>query len=59
MDGKKLVAIGQPAPALRANQSMVFTTPFKPVKKHTYTVTATANDPNGHTETVLATLKAI
>jgi hypothetical protein len=29
------------------------------VKKHTYTVTVTANDPNGHTETVKATLKAI
>jgi hypothetical protein len=29
------------------------------VKNHTYTITATANDPNGHTETVVAQLKAI
>jgi hypothetical protein len=58
-DGSRTVAVAQPAVALRANQSLVFPTTFKPVKKHTYTVTATANDPNGHTETVKATLKAI
>ena len=44
---------------LRANQSLVFPATFTPVKKHTYTITVTANDPNGHTETVVATLKAI
>ena len=40
-------------------RSLVFPMTFTPVKKHTYTVTVTANDPNGHTETVKATLKAI
>jgi hypothetical protein len=38
---------------------MVFTTPLKPVKTHTYTVTATAYNPTAPSETVLATLKAI
>ncbi len=58
-DGKKPVAVAQPAAALRANQSLTFSTTFKPVKKHTYTITATANDPNGHSETVVTQLKAI
>jgi len=58
-DGSKSVAVGQPAGPLRANQSLVFPASFTPVKKHTYTITATANDPNGHTETVVAQLKAI
>ncbi|HST13275.1 MAG TPA: DUF5722 domain-containing protein [Gaiellaceae bacterium] len=59
VDGSKTIAVAQPATGLRANQSLVFPTTFKPVKKHTYTITATANDPNGHTETVVAQLKAI
>jgi Cellulase (glycosyl hydrolase family 5) len=58
-DGSKIIAIGQPAEALRANQALVFPAAFTPVKKHTYTITATANDPHGHTETVVAMLKAI
>ena len=56
---QKPVAVAQPAEPLRANQSLVFPVSFTPVKKHTYTVTVTANDPNGHTETVVAQLKAI
>ena len=59
VDGSKTVAVSQPAEALRANQSLVFPTAFTPVKKHTYTITVTANDPNGHSETVVAQLKAI
>ncbi len=58
-DGKKPVAVAQPAEPLRANQSLVFPASFTPVKKHTYTITVTANDPNGHTETVVAQLTAI
>jgi hypothetical protein len=58
-DGTKPVAVAQPAVALRANQSLVFPATFTPVKKHTYTITVTANDPNGHSETVVAQLKAI
>ena len=58
-DGKKTVAVAQPAVALRGNQTLVFPTTFKPVKNHLYTVKAIANDPNGHSETVVAQLKAI
>jgi hypothetical protein len=58
-DGNKDVAHAQPAVALRANQTLVFPTTFKPVKGHTYTVKAIGNDPNGHSETVFAQLKAI
>jgi hypothetical protein len=59
MDGKRLVAVSQPALPLRANQSLSIPLTFKPVKGHTYTVTVNANDPNGHTETRVASLKAI
>ena len=31
---------------------------FKPVKKHTYTVTVVANESGGHDETQTATLRA-
>ncbi|MGN6796553.1 MAG: cellulase family glycosylhydrolase [Gaiellaceae bacterium] len=58
-DGTKPVGVAQPAVPLRANQSLLVPLSFTPVKKHTYTVTVTANDPNGHTETVVAQLKAI
>ena len=58
-DGARTVAVAQPTAPLRANQSLVFTAAFTPVKKHTYTVTVTANDPNGHSETRVATLTAI
>jgi cellulase (glycosyl hydrolase family 5) len=46
------VADGQPTALVRPDQSVLFTPPFKAVKGQTYTVTATANDINGHTETV-------
>ena len=58
-DGSRTVVVAQPAVPLRANQSLVFPATFTPVKKHTYTITVTANDPNGHSETRVATLKAI
>ena len=58
-DGKKPVMVAQPAMPLRANQSLTFPATFTPVKKHTYTIIAEANDPNGHSETVVAQLKAI
>ena len=58
-DGKSFVTSGQPAVPMRANQSLGVPLVFTPKKKHTYTVTVIANDPNGHTETRVATLKAI
>ncbi|HET7129039.1 MAG TPA: cellulase family glycosylhydrolase [Gaiellaceae bacterium] len=58
-DGSRLVAVSQPALPLRANQSLSIPLDFKPVKKHTYTVTVDANDPNGHSETKIASLKTI
>ena len=59
VDGSKTVMVAQPAEPLRANQTLSFPATFTPVKKHTYTITAIANDPNGHTETVVAQLRAI
>jgi len=58
-DGTRFVATAQPALPLHANQSLSIPLNFKPVKGHTYTVTVAANDPNGHTETRVASLKAI
>jgi hypothetical protein len=58
-EGAKNVAVAQPAVALRTNQTLVFPTTFRPVKGKTYTVKAIANDPNGHSETVYAQLRAI
>jgi hypothetical protein len=49
-DGAKLVATAQPVATLAVDQSITFTPVFKPVKGHTYTVKATANEQNGHTE---------
>jgi hypothetical protein len=57
MDGKKVVANGQPRVPLGPDQSVSFVPAFKPVKKHTYTVIATANEQNGHSETRSATIK--
>ena len=50
LDGTKPMAKGQPVATLAPDQSITFTPVFKPVKGHTYTVTATANEANGHTE---------
>jgi Cellulase (glycosyl hydrolase family 5) len=55
-DGSRAVANGQPTAPLRSDQSVAFTPTFTPVRRHTYTVTATVNEVNGHTETVVATL---
>jgi hypothetical protein len=49
-DGAKFVATGQPVSALATDGSITFTPVFTPVKGHTYTVTAIANEQNGHTE---------
>jgi hypothetical protein len=58
-DGSSFVTSGQPAEPMRANQSLSVPLGFTPKKGHTYTVTVDANDPNGHVETSVATLKAI
>jgi hypothetical protein len=58
-DGSAFVVNGQPAVPMRANQSLGIPLAFTPKKGHTYTVTVVANDPNGHSETRVATLKAI
>jgi hypothetical protein len=49
-DGAQTVAVGQPQVPLQADASITFVADFKPVKGHTYSVTATANEPNGHSE---------
>jgi hypothetical protein len=56
-DGNKTVAIGQPVTLLAADDSITFTPEFTAVKGHTYTVTATANEINGHSETRTALVK--
>jgi hypothetical protein len=58
-DGNRTVVVAQPAVPMRANQSLSFPLAFKPAKRHTYTVTAIANDANGHSETRVASLRAI
>jgi hypothetical protein len=55
-EGAKLLAVGQPTAKLAVDQSVVFTDAFKPVKGHTYTVTAVLNEPNGHSQTRTVTL---
>jgi hypothetical protein len=57
-DAAGQVAVGQPVATLAGDQSITFATAFKPVKGKTYTVTATANEPNGHSETRSALIKA-
>lgn len=46
----KAVATAQPLTTLRPDSSITFVPAFTPAKGHTYSVTATANEPNGHTE---------
>jgi hypothetical protein len=55
-DGKKLLLQAEPTAALTADQSVSFTANFKPAKKHTYTITANVNEPNGHSTTQTVTL---
>jgi hypothetical protein len=56
-NGRRL-AIAQPVATLAADDSISFVAAFKPVKGHTYTVTSTANEINGHSETRSALVKA-
>lgn len=57
-EGSRRLAIGQPVVALGGDDSITFTADFIPVKGHTYTVTSTANESNGHTEIRTALIKA-
>ncbi len=50
-DGSKVVARATPTAPLGIDQSVKFVPAFKPVKNHTYSVVAVANEPNGHSET--------
>jgi cellulase (glycosyl hydrolase family 5) len=54
----RLVAHGQPTALIQADQSIAFTPAFVAAKGHTYTVTATVNEINGHSEAVTAALLA-
>jgi hypothetical protein len=54
----KNVTVGQPVATLANDFSITFTANLKPVKGHTYTVTVNANEPNGHSETRSALVKA-
>jgi hypothetical protein len=58
-DGSKNVTVGQPVATLAGDYSITFTGDFKTVKGHTYTVSVTANEPNGHSETRSALVKAV
>jgi hypothetical protein len=55
-DGTKLLVLGQANSPMSPDQAVTFVANFKPVKGHTYTVTATVNDPHGNTQTRSATL---
>jgi hypothetical protein len=57
-EGAATVAVGQPVATLAGDQSITFSPAFKPAKGKTYTVTATANEPNGHSEARSALIKA-
>ncbi len=57
-EGSATVAVGQPVATLAADQSITFAPAFKPVKGKTYSVTVTANEPNGHSEVRTAVIKA-
>ncbi len=46
----KAVATAQPQVPLQPDDSITFVPAFKAAKGHTYSVTAKANEPNGHTE---------
>ncbi len=57
-DGSKLVAAGEPRGNIAPDSSVTFTPTFTPVKKHTYRITATVNDPNGNQQTRTVTVIA-
>ena len=48
-----------PARSPARTVSVTFTGSFKTVKKHTYTITVNASEPNGHTDRALAAVKAV
>jgi hypothetical protein len=56
-DGSKSVGVGQPVATLSRDEAITFKPVFKPVKGHTYTVTAIANEQNGHTEQRTAVIR--
>jgi len=56
-DGAKVVARATPTAPLGTDQSVSFTPAFTPAKAHTYTVTAVANEPNGHSQTRITLVK--
>ena len=58
-DGTKPMGTGQPVATLAADQSITFTPDFTPVKGHTYTVMAIANEQNGHTEQRTALIRVV
>jgi hypothetical protein len=58
MEGSRKLVIAQPVVPLAADDSITFVANFVPVKRHTYTVTSTANEINGHSETRTALIKA-
>ena len=55
-NGRRL-AIAQPVATLAADDSITFVPVFNAEKGHTYTVTATANEENGHSEIRTALIK--
>ncbi len=54
----KAIAVGQPTAVLAPDESVTFTPAFKPVKGQTYTVVATLNEANGHSESRTAYITA-
>ena len=54
----KAIAVGQPTAALAADESITFTPAFTPAKGQTYTVVATLNEANGHSESRTAYITA-
>src|SRR4051812_10405218 len=56
-DGSKVVARAIANAPLGTDQSVSFTPAFTPAKGHTYTVTAVANEPNGHSQTRITLVK--
>ena len=56
-DGATVVARATPTALLGTDQSVSFTPAFTPVEGHTYTVTAVANEPNGHSQTRITLVK--
>jgi len=57
-DAGKLVAVGQPVSPLAPDASVSFTPAFRPLKNHTYSVTATVNSPGGQLQERNVTVQA-